>query len=945
MRIALNQFWECSLWKIKNSIVIVTIFFFFQNLNAQVISVSPVFPTDQDTITIIYNAAEGNAALLNANPPIFAHTGVITSKSNNGSDWRYVQGNWGTVDSKVLMNPLGNNLFQIKFHLRSFYNVPPLETIQKLAFVFRNSNGSLVGRDQTGGDIFYTVYESSSALQAILIKPAVPYVFVNLNEVVDIQFECSKISDIHLFINNIESDVFTGKSYKKSISANQTGQFDVRIECVSGMEKIEKSFRFLVGIKSKTENPPAGTEAGVKVLTALSARFALKAPGKKHVFVLGDFNQFQPDTSYLMKQNTGSDLFWLDVIPLKPGFNHSYQFLIDGKILVADPLSKLVLDPFNDSGIPNSSYPDIPKYPAGQTHGIVSVFTTTPIEYQWNSTNYKKPKKDELLIYELLIRDFSNQHSFRSVIDSLDYLARLGINAIELMPINEFEGNISWGYNVSYPMALDKYYGTLNTFKELVDKAHQLGIAVILDVVFNHVFGQSPLAQMYWNAIQNKPLANSPYLNSDATHPFNVGYDMNHESPFTKDYVKQVLKYWLQECKVDGFRFDLSKGFTQQNSGSDVNLWGKYDASRINILKNYSDYIWTIDKEAYVIMEHFAENSEEKELADYGMLLWGNLNYNFNQAAMAYSSNDLNGAFALNRGWLNNHLIAYMESHDEERLMYRSLQYGNVSGTYNIKQLSTALKRQELAFLFYLMIPGPKMIWQFSELGYDYSINFCQNGTINSNCRTDPKPVRWDYLNTIERKNIYELISKLQEFKSVTGLLKNGSLESFIGEGFIKRMKYSTPEFNVVVIGNFDVISRTATSDFQHIGWWFDYLSNDSIFIDNINKSHILSPGEFHLWVDKKVSVDVIDALAVEPKFIFYPNPFTGPAILETDSEIKEIHLFDLLGKPLPLYSKSLSKHSWELNLNDLLPNGIYFLEIVSADGQIQWLNIQKSCD
>jgi 1,4-alpha-glucan branching enzyme len=77
--------------------------------------------------------------------------------------------------------------------------------------------------------------------------------------------------------------------------------------------------------------------------------------------------------------------------------------------------------------------------------------------------------------------------------------------------------------------------------------------------------------------------ATNKWFNVTATHPFSVFYDMNHESAYTKDYVDTINYYWLNEFKVDGFRFDLSKGFTQVNSGSDVGAWSNYDASRIDM--------------------------------------------------------------------------------------------------------------------------------------------------------------------------------------------------------------------------------------------------------------------------------------------------------------------------------------------------------------------------
>ncbi|NOZ04318.1 MAG: hypothetical protein GXO92_06915 [FCB group bacterium] len=101
------------------------------------------------------------------------------------------------------------------------------------------------------------------------------------------------------------------------------------------------------------------------------------------------------------------------------------------------------------------------------------------------------------MIYELLVRDFIDRHDYQTLIDTLDYLEKLGINAIELMPINEFEGNSSWGYNPSFYFAPDKYYGTRQDLKLFIDECHRRGIAVIMDIVLNHTYGQSPLVSGY----------------------------------------------------------------------------------------------------------------------------------------------------------------------------------------------------------------------------------------------------------------------------------------------------------------------------------------------------------------------------------------------------------------------------------------------------------------
>ena len=89
----------------------------------------------------------------------------------------------------------------------------------------------------------------------------------------------------------------------------------------------------------------------------------------------------------------------------------------------------------------------------------------------------------------------------------------MGINAIEMMPVNEFEGNLSWGYNPDYYFAPDKYYGPANNMKQFVDNCHKKGIAVIMDIALNHSFGQAPMVQLYWDAVNSRPAANNPWFN------------------------------------------------------------------------------------------------------------------------------------------------------------------------------------------------------------------------------------------------------------------------------------------------------------------------------------------------------------------------------------------------------------------------------------------------
>ncbi len=399
---------------------------------------------------------------------------------------------------------------------------------------------------------------------------------------------------------------------------------------------------------------------------------------------------------------------------------------MDGTLKVADPYAEKILDPGidNDPNIPASTYPNLKPYPTGLTTGIVSVLQTNPPAYTWVNGSFTRPDKRNLVIYELLVRDFVAAHDWKTIKDTISYLKRMGVNAIEIMPFNEFEGNESWGYNPDFFFAPDKYYGPKNTLKEFVDFCHGNGIAVVMDIALNHATGQSPLAALYWNSATNQPAANNPWFNVTATHPYNVFNDFNHESLDTRYFTSRVIEHWLQEYKLDGFRWDLSKGFTQNAqcgaSTTNESCISDYHADRVAIWKRYYDTMQLKSPGSYCILEHFAANNEEIELSDYGMMSWGNMNYSFNQASMGYSTGwDFSGGLYSFRGWTKPHLITYMESHDEERMAYKNINFGNSSGGYTTKDTSTSLLRNEMCAAFFMSMPGPKMIWEFGELGYD----------------------------------------------------------------------------------------------------------------------------------------------------------------------------------------------------------------------------------
>ncbi|MDB5089990.1 MAG: 1,4-alpha-glucan branching enzyme [Mucilaginibacter sp.] len=588
---------------------------------------------------------------------------------------------------------------------------------------------------------------------------------------------------------------------------------------------------------------PAGAGDGVTFINGgKSAIFNLYAPNKKSVTLTGDFNNWTTtDTKYAMTNSTDGTRWWIQLDNLDPNTEYAYQYYVDKSFKIGDPYCEKVLDPDNDKYIDASIYPNLKAYPTSKTTGIVSVMQPVQPAYSWTTTTFTRPDPKNLVIYELLVRDFVKTHSYKTIKDTLNYIARLGVNAIELMPVSEFEGNDSWGYNPNYYFAPDKYYGTKNDLKALIDACHSKGIAVIQDIVLNHSFGSSPMVQLYSSG--GVP-ANNPWYNTTPTHPYNVGYQFNHESAATKYFVKNVLKFWMTEYKIDGFRFDLAKGFTQTNSGSDVAAWGNYDASRVAIWKDYNNYIKSIDPKLYVILEYFAGNQEEGELANEGMMTWTNLSTPGEQALMSYNdaggSWDLSGLFYDGYGFTNPYaLVAYFESHDEERLQFKNGMYGNASGSYSVKDLATGLKRDEMGAAFMFSSPGPKMLWEFGERGYDISID---NGG-----RLGDKDPHWEYMNDANRQHLFKVYSQMIKWKINNPVFTSTSFKYSLN-GAVKTIQMTDASNSIEVVGNFDVVTNTAAITFPATGTWTDNFTGATINVTSLAYNMTLAPGEYHLY-------------------------------------------------------------------------------------------------
>lgn len=884
-------------------------------IQAQIITTNPTFLTDDVAAEVIFDAS--STALNNYTGDVYAHTGVITDKSASSSDWKYAP-NWLDNSEKYKLTSIGGNKWKLVMPsgVRLYYGVPAGEKIVKLAFVFRNTDGSKEGKDN-GKDILVDVHE-----KGLLVTFETPQTeqLLDKNTSLAIKTTSSEITTLKLYLNDTQLtkvDNSTSLSYTYKFSTE--GAFWLIAEAGTSPSTVRDSIYVNVKKDQVSLPLPSNVRAGVNYINDNTATVVLYAPKKSNVYLVGDFNDWKINNAYMF--NKAGDFWWLTVSNLEKGKEYGFQYLIDGTLKVADPYADKVLDPWNDSYIPAAVYPNLKPYPTGKTEGIVSVLQTGQTPYTWKTKNFTPAEKEKLVIYELLIRDFTTEHSFESTMQKLDYLQSLGINAIELLPVNEFEGNSSWGYNPSFYFAVDKYYGTKDAFKAFVDECHNRGVAVIIDMVLNHSYGQSPFVKMYWDNANNRPSADNPWYNVESPNSsYSWGYDFNHESDQTKALVDSINSYWMKEYQVDGFRFDFTKGFTNKVGDG----WA-YDQSRIDILKRMSSEIYKRNSDAIVIMEHLADNSEEKVLSDADIMLWGNINNNYCEAVMGYTESnksDLSWAIYSKRGWTKPNLVAYMESHDEERAVFKAKAYGNASGTYNIKNEATALKRAELAAAFYLTLPGPKMIWQFGELGYDYSINTCSDGTtISNDCRVAEKPIRWDYYDNKERKDLYSVYSKLINLKTENKVFESTDINYSL-EGKQKYIVWKGTDINAFVVGNFDVVSATATVTLPRSGEWYDALTGAAVTIPSTSYSVTLAPGEYKFYVDKGSVASIEDMYAGNQTVTILDD-----RIEYTDGIAKSITIYDLSGVAL------LNKSNTQSIETTSLSKGIYIVKL-KLDGK-----------
>ena len=853
-------------------------------------------------ITIIFNPNEGNKGMAGATK-CYAHTGLITSASSSDGDWKHVVEGWRSNTAKTQLTKDGTNWKLVIPNIYEYYNCPTTTEIKKIAFVFHDGpGGSKEGKTAEGTDIFVELADKGLAVSINDLAE-----ITTLNTKVTFTGNATASATLTLKINGETVKTATGTQLTHDYTFAKQGNYNIEFTATSGTQTAKATAFTCVPNAPTKANRPAGIVNGIyydkvnPTKVTLCTYAASKTEPAQNVFVVGDFNKWTISNDYQLKQANDSAYFWIELTGLNPGQEYAMQYVVvraDGKVVrISDLYSEKVLHG-DDKWI--SGYKS--NYPA-QGDGYVTVLQTNKPTFKWSDAtlNFKRPNKNNLVIYELWIYDHTPSRNIKGLIDRLDYIEDLGVNAVELMPITEFDGNDSWGYSPNHFFALDKAYGTSDELKTFIDECHKRGIAVILDMVFNHATGLNPMNKLY---PYGTDLSKNPWFNATAPHSDNVYEDWNHDFVPTKTMFTRSLAYWLTEYKVDGFRMDLSHGLCGTKANTSV----------ANIKHYYENGVKAVSPDAYMILEHWGANmsSERPQLVNAGMMCWDNTTNAYYQTAMGWlkDGDDLSSANKDN-------YVTYCESHDEERAFFKAKQWGN--GDLKTSEEARAA-RVPLNMAFLTMLNGPKMFYHFAELGFDYSKYQNAQGKWGKNDYGITSQLGADYDCKMQAKYRPEAWMKAPHcrhaaFKKVgqtiqlrTRLMpevfEGNPTASSLGSG--KSLRTIQWGSNVFVAGNFGVTGNQTVN--VPSGTWYNYFEQKKQTATTIT----LAPGEYVILTGKECK---LPAITTDLEDLVFPGA-TGEMLPPYN-----VTIYNLNGQVV-----SVQNNVDQVNMG-VLTNGLYLIQ------------------
>ena len=556
---------------------------------------------------------------------------------------------------------------------------------------------------------------------------------------------------------------------------------------------------------------------------------------------------------------------------------------------------------------------------------------------------------DTLIIYELHVDDFSaqgnGQGKFEDVIGRLDHLKSAGINAIELLPVTDFPGSHSWGYDPHLMSAVESRYGTPEEFKELVDEAHIRGMAVIMDMVWNHIRSSSPVWTIQPDYNLNPYIKLHTELNPNETEGSWGMLDWDHFNPHTIEYINRVNRIWVEEYRIDGFLFDAPQmiGWDLSQPEYGIPAWtsalSEWDSTIYQIAEHLPAHPWLIDNTSLTSSWHDSFHD----------ILLSDAHSQYNSAATFMKQVvELHEYSNIGNSYSNRtQAVKYMISHDEQSIIQEMVVFNNFS-------LEEARERDKFYATILFTSLGIPMVFQGQEFGLQTGWND-DNNNGDYEEKLQYRPIDWALLETDVGQSHLDHYSRLARFRKTNPAFSRGTfydLWRYEGERVIVYGYKDESEGNnndqVVVIANFSAYDRTVYDvPFLSAGNWYNVTDpgNDLYTADGSYGEYSIPSKSAVVYSKNQYELGVETPLFVPEKFqtlSAYPNPFNPSITLQLELQNitqtnmnAEVNIYDINGR----FIQTLLEKSIESGVHRIawrpqnISSGIYIVSLKTKIG------------